>query len=98
MKVSYLKDLLRSGNSKLKKLCDSIHQILETIPNEDSLFLFAHLELRQLLGESFIHDKSFYREKINILNDNDTWTVFASRRVVLALLKDSGPELCVETS
>ena len=86
MNGSYVDDLLRARNSKFNKLCEITHQKFETTPDEDPPFLFVGLELRQLPDDSFTLYQSSYLEKIKILSDDDTWSLFASRRMKLAWL------------
>ena len=98
MNGSYVDDLLRAGNSKLKKLCQITQRKSETTPGEELPFSLAELELRQLPDDSYTLDQSFYLEKIKILSDDGPWSVFASRRMMLAWLENSRPDLCVEMS
>ena len=91
MNGSYVDDLLRAGNSKVKKLCEITHQKFETTPDENPPFSFAGLELRKLPDDSYTLDQSFYFEKIKILSDDDPWNIFASRRMMLAWL--ASPDL-----
>ena len=98
MNRSYVDDLQRPGNFKLKRLCETKHQKLETTLDEDHPFSFAGSEIRPLPDDYFTLNQSFNLEKIEILSDKDAWNVFASRRTMLAWLANSRPDLCVEIS
>ena len=93
MNRSYVDDLLRTGNSKLKKLCQITHQKFETTPDEYVSFMYAGCELRKLADDSCTLDKLFHLKMIKILNGDDAWSTFASGRMMLAGIADSMSEV-----
>ena len=95
---SYVDDVLRARNSKLKIVSKIILRKFETAPLKIKLFRFAGLKLRQLPYESFHLYQSFHIKKIIIMSDDEVYSMFYSRKMMLPRSESSIPHFCLELS